>query len=380
MNSTIVQVNPDVLDDFKKPTENVMDVPPDHQLRTFNECDILGDLDRDEKGNVVVLDDGNNGHKDRAGKPTNERGYLVNPKTGDLVENMNGRVMFPVADVDPRGEVPAPFNVEKHNFNPHNLMGDFDYVDGQPRMMVTNKGFFVDKKGRRVNKHGWMVLAGQGHLVDKHGRKKFDKRQLTPEGDLPKLYTYAGKRYDIKDTMGQLDKDPAGNIQLRPGKEGGFTDNLGRPVNEKGYLINPRGDIIDCNGKVLFDKACLKTGEFPKIFPFTKFNVLSVTGDFEMNPLGNPMLDKRPDGKLVDKQGRVVNPRGYLVDERGNVIDKRGKIAFDQVVLEADDEIPAVFRTGLLKSDTASSLSRLMSEIEKNQPSEYDRAEEQKVP
>jgi hypothetical protein len=36
-------------------------------------------------------------------------------------------------------------------------MGDFDYIDGQPRMMVTNKGFFVDKKGRRVNKFGWMV-------------------------------------------------------------------------------------------------------------------------------------------------------------------------------------------------------------------------------
>jgi len=24
---------------------------------------------------------------------------------------------------------------------------------------VTNKGFFVDKKGRRVNKFGWMVLT-----------------------------------------------------------------------------------------------------------------------------------------------------------------------------------------------------------------------------
>jgi hypothetical protein len=45
---------------------------------------------------------------------------------------------------------------------------------------------------------------------------------------------------------------------------------------------------------------------------------------------------------------------------------------FDNSVIEPDGEIPAVFRTGLLKSDTASSLSRLMSEIEKNQPSEYD--------
>jgi hypothetical protein len=39
--------------------------------RLFNENDILGDLDRDEKGNVVVLTDQNGNHKDRAGNPTN---------------------------------------------------------------------------------------------------------------------------------------------------------------------------------------------------------------------------------------------------------------------------------------------------------------------
>ena len=44
---------------------------------------------------------------------------------------------------------------------------------------------------------------------------------------------------------------------------------------------------------------------------------------------------------------------------------------FDKCVLEEDGEIPQVFRTGLLRSDTASSLSRLMSEIERNNQSEY---------
>ena len=48
----------------------------------------------------------------------------------------------------------------------------------------------MDKKGRRVNKHGWMVLTNQGHLVDISGRKKFDKQQLTSDGDLPKLLNY----------------------------------------------------------------------------------------------------------------------------------------------------------------------------------------------
>jgi hypothetical protein len=38
---------------------------------------------------------------------------------------------------------------------------------------------------------------------------------------------------------------------------------------------------------------------------------------------------------------------------------------FDLCVLEDDGEIPSVFRTGLLKNDTNSELSRLMDEIEK---------------
>lgn len=43
---------------------------------------------------------------------------------------------------------------------------------------------------------------------------------------------------------------------------------------------------------------------------------------------------------------------------------------FDRHIIDSEGEIPKVFRTGLLKSDTESSLSRLMSEIERNQPSE----------
>lgn len=58
--------------------------------------------------------------------------------------------------------------------------------------------------------------------------------------------------------------------------------------------------------------------------------------------------------------------RGYLVDRFGNVIDIHGKVMFEKVVLDTDGEIPSVFRSGLLRQDTASSISRLMSEIERN--------------
>ena len=35
--------------------------------------------------------------------------------------------MFDKKDIDEKGEIPAPVNVEKHNFNPHYCRGSFDY-------------------------------------------------------------------------------------------------------------------------------------------------------------------------------------------------------------------------------------------------------------
>lgn len=46
---------------------NIIEVPPSAESRRFNECDIIGDLERDEKGNVVTKEDGKNGFKDKSG-------------------------------------------------------------------------------------------------------------------------------------------------------------------------------------------------------------------------------------------------------------------------------------------------------------------------
>ena len=83
----------------------------------------------------------------------NQKGYLIDPKTGDVIDNLKGRVMFPKDSLDPiTGDLPNPFKTEKYNFDPFAMLGIFDYKDGQPRMLKTNKGFCVDKLGRRVNK------------------------------------------------------------------------------------------------------------------------------------------------------------------------------------------------------------------------------------
>jgi len=72
--------------------------------------------------------------------------------------------------------------------------------------------------------------------------------------------------------MGIFDKDAFGRI-IPQNSKNGLVDNLGRLVNEKGYLIDAAGNIIDANNRKIWRKEDLKNGEFPKIFPFTKFNI-----------------------------------------------------------------------------------------------------------
>jgi len=50
---------------------------------------------------------------------------------------MTSQTMFAEDELDERGEVPAPFCVEKYNFNPHNILGDFDYQDDKPILLKT---------------------------------------------------------------------------------------------------------------------------------------------------------------------------------------------------------------------------------------------------
>ena len=157
---------------------------------------------------------------------------------------------------------------------------------------------------------------------------------------------------------------------LQKGPNDTFTDNVGRKVNPKGYLVDDEGNLIDREGRKIWQKEHLKNGEPPKYFLFTKFDIDKITGDFELSPLSEPILDQDQDSNLVDRLGRLVNPRGYLVDKDGNIIDKRGKRYFDKIVLSPEGEIPKIFRMQILKTDSGSSLSRLMDEIEKNQPSE----------
>ena len=75
-----------------------------------------------------------------------------------------------------------------------------------------------------------------------------------------------------------------------------YVDKAGFMVNQKGYVVTRDGHICTRDGKVLFLKSHLKNGEFPKIFPFTRFNIHRVLGDVEMDPGGQPILATNEQG------------------------------------------------------------------------------------
>lgn len=108
----------------------------------------------------------------------------------------------------------------------------------------------------------------------------------------------------------------------------------------------------------MFDKFMIsKDNEIPKLFPFLKFNINDIKGDFEMDPLGNPMLKKSPSGDLIDNKGRKVNEKGYLLDHNGNIMNKRGYKVFGRLLMDNDGDIPKVFRHGLFRKDTVDSFN-----------------------
>jgi hypothetical protein len=61
-------------------------------------------------------------------------------------------------------------------------------------------------------------------------------------------------------------------------------------------LVDTQGNVVNRDGKKIFEAKHLKNGEIPKIMPFTKFKIKNVQGNYEMDPLGNPILDKNGKG------------------------------------------------------------------------------------
>ena len=173
---------------------------PEIDYRKFNEIDILGDLDRDERGNVLLFLDeatGKSVYFDAQFRPINAFGYLVDKMTGDII-NTAGKKVFDRRDLDERGNIPMPYALEKYNFNPFDLQGDYKFRDVNDPLSFertvekTEDGAELeyDSKKRVINAQGFLVDEN-GSLLDRKGKVRFDWRQFASHGGLiPKLYNF----------------------------------------------------------------------------------------------------------------------------------------------------------------------------------------------
>lgn len=67
-----------------------------------------------------------------------------------------------------------PYRLEKHNFNPHKIIGSFEYDQktGKPYFLKTKFDGFTDKLFRPVNSNGYLVDE-QMNIIDNEGHVKF---------------------------------------------------------------------------------------------------------------------------------------------------------------------------------------------------------------
>lgn len=115
-------------------------------------------------------------------------------------------------------------------------------------------------------------------------------------------------------------------------------------------MVDKEGNLVNKDGKkVYLKKEMSDDGEFPKILPYTKFDINQIKGDCDRDGSGKVILLENKKGETVDKKGRRVNSKGYLIDNEGNIIDQRKNRVFDKDILSEEGEIPKVFRMGLLR-------------------------------
>lgn len=334
----------------------------------------MGNFDRDWSGQIIDRDNVLRAchFEDKDGNVVNERGYLIDEDTGDVRSKYTFDVVFKDynligVDGGPNVELPLPFRVERHNFNPQQCIGNFDWDFNEktrtdkPRVLIDKNGNRIDKNLRKVNQAGWLV-DGDGNIIDNTGKVKFIRAQLDDKGEIPKLFNYDGREYKIKNIMGTFEqKADSKDIVLNYTNERNkhqSCDLRGRKVNSTGYLLDQRGNIIDKQDNLVWRSHELMYNEPPKIFPFTEFSMQWITGNMGRDVTQNPKHDD-----YFDLDGHRINTMGYLIDDQENIVDVfRGAILFTKEVLEnkygQEAEIPYIYRSGKLMQPKVDELEK----------------------
>ena len=306
--------------------------------RTFNENEVMGNFERDLNGRIKNLKEiiMKRNYRDLDGQLVNEKGYLINEMSGAIRSRYTYEdiLIGEYGSVKDLGELPQPYRLERHNFNPHKILGSFDWDEkyDRPKILLNSYGLRTDKLFRPVNRKGFLVNENMD-IIDDDGKIRFIAEQLSGKEDdiFPKLYTYKGEEYEIKDIIGTFLKDDKSKeiILNKDPKTGKTVDTKGRLVNANGYLIDEQGNIIHAkNQSIMFNFWEIMFQEPPKIFSFTEFSLKWIMGRLDRDVTKNPRHDDE-----FDLDGRMINTMGYLIDTAGNIVDKHNKVIFRKDIL-----------------------------------------------
>ena len=122
------------------------------------------------------------------------------------MDKNSDRILFKKSELSADGDIPAVFKIEGGNFTPFDIIGDVSF-DEEGKAVLANG--LLDGRGKQINQQGYLV-DGEGNIVDRMGKVKITKAQLTSEGEIPPLYTYEGKKFKIKDVIGDFDREEFG--------------------------------------------------------------------------------------------------------------------------------------------------------------------------
>ena len=109
--------------------------------KPFDINDVMGEVDKDDNGNIIKQMNPNGELVDTKDRPINSKGYLVDPK-GNVIDK-NGQVVFEPAHLS-NDEIPKIFPFTK--FDPKDIEGDIEKdKHGNPQFKKDWKGNKSDK-------------------------------------------------------------------------------------------------------------------------------------------------------------------------------------------------------------------------------------------
>ena len=113
------------------------------EKREFNENDIMGDIERNHLGIPTNLRESSNGsYLDMKGRVVSAKGYLLDPR-GNII-NLDGKLMFRKKQMTRDEDLPVPASIERFNFNPFRITGNFQNAPKSPRDKFDNNKKMVN--------------------------------------------------------------------------------------------------------------------------------------------------------------------------------------------------------------------------------------------